>query len=429
MNGTAGLYIHIPFCKSKCAYCDFFSKAKKESLIPSYINALCNEIKTSSKNENLKIDTVFIGGGTPSIIPQKSLEKLCETINSICTPKEFTIEANPDDITEDFLKLCIQSKITRLSVGIQSLCEKSLFTCGRRADSKTCINALSLIKKIWKNENRTFSVDLISALPHETEESFLTGLKTVTDFSPDHISLYDLMLEEGTSLFKTYKNYDEDAAGKMWLLGRDFLTTRGYEQYEVSNFCKKGNECLHNLKYWSQENYIGVGSGATGTVYKKNPDFTGFRKTNTLDIEKYISYWEKTYPEKECSGKSCPKKNCPDKSLQKKNCSPQPCPENKYKVPPCPQNDVLYTSENLDKKTCMLEFFMMGLRLKKGICETDFIERYDENFPKEIKKIFCEWKEKNLAEFSEQNKKSVFSLNEKGLLFLNVLLQQIAEKL
>lgn len=388
---SCGLYIHIPFCKSKCAYCDFFSCTNKEHLIENYIEALCRELFiTVNQNINLTIDTVFIGGGTPSIIPLKVFQKLCTQITSLCSPKEFTVEANPDDITKEFLEFLNNCGVTRLSAGIQSLNEKSLKECKRRADVQTNLNALELIKKHWKN---SFSIDLITALPYETEKTLIHGLNKIIEYEPDHISLYSLMLEEETPLFSTYKNYNSDNADNLWLKGRDFLINRGYSQYEVSNFCKKGKECLHNLKYWKQENYLGAGAGATGTIYKKEEKFTGIRKTNTQNIEKYINFW-----------------NSSDKEISS--------PDTK---------DSVYETEIITEKNCRIEFFMMGLRLMEGVCEKDYELRYNEKFPYAIKDIFYKWNKQKLADISLKNDCMIFSLNNKGILFLNKLLEEIFE--
>lgn len=399
---SCGLYIHIPFCKSKCAYCDFFSCTNKEHLIEKYIEALCKELLFNvNLNKHFTFDTVFIGGGTPSIIPSALLQKLCSCINSLCSPKEFTIEANPDDITEEFLELLNNCKVTRLSVGIQSLNDKALKECKRRADVQTNLNSLELIKKHWKNK---FSIDLITALPHETEETLIRGLQKTIEYKPDHISLYSLMLEEETPLFSTYKNYDSDKADKLWLTGREFLIKNGYNQYEVSNFCRKDNECLHNLKYWQQENYVGLGAGATGTVYKKeNKAFTGLRKTNTQNIEEYINFWNSEKTDSNAIEKS-----------------------HREIISLGEQNQVVET-EIITEQNCRIEFFMMGLRLLKGISEEDYKMRFNEGFSSAVKDIFIKWNKQKFGEISLKNNFMNFSLNQKGILFLNKILQEILE--
>ena len=179
----------------------------------------------------------------------------------------------------------------------------------------------------------------------------------------------------------------------LWLKGRDFLINSGYSQYEVSNFCKKGKECLHNLKYWKQENYLGAGAGATGTIYKKEEKFTGIRKTNTQNIEKYINFW-----------------NSSDKEISS----------------PYTKNSV-YETEIITEKNCRIEFFMMGLRLMEGVCEKDYEMRYNEKFPSAVKDIFYKWNKQNLADISLKNDSMIFSLNKKGILFLNKLLEEIFE--
>lgn len=429
MKEKAGLYIHIPFCKSKCAYCDFFSCTKKENLIEPYINALCNEISFTIKNhESYEVDTVFMGGGTPSIIPFPLIKKLCNLITSLFSPKEFTIEANPDNISEEFLKTLNDSKVTRLSIGIQSLNEKSLKECNRRADLQTNINALELIKKFWR---KNFSVDMISALPFETEKTLKASLEKIIEYKPDHISLYSLMLEEETPLYESYKNYNSDEADKLWLFGRDILLSNGYAQYEVSNFCTTAHECRHNLKYWQQENYFGCGSGATGTIYTKTKDdFYAERRTNTKDVEKYIQFWGDLSGEREnlCTGaenKFYASQNSSTTAnaftaSQNSSATANSFTTTTLATPPCER-------ETVPNKTCQLEFFMMGLRLLKGVNEKDFFARYNKNFPPKIIKIFQSWQNQKLAKITSENGKMKFLLNEEGILFLNKILEEIID--
>ena len=197
---------------------------------------------------------------------------------------------NPDDVTEDLLKNLEECGINRLSCGIQSLNQKSLSFTKRRASLEQNLNALALIQKKWSG---IFSVDLICGLPYETEKSFLDALEEIVLFNPHHISMYSLVVEEETPLGQKILNekipYDYDFADNLWLNAREFLQKNEFIQYEVSNFCKKGFECSHNLVYWNHQDYIGCGSGAVGTIY--DSDGSGKRFSNLWNIDEYKKYW------------------------------------------------------------------------------------------------------------------------------------------
>lgn len=386
MKNINSLYIHIPFCLSKCKYCDFFSIADKKynnSVPENYIKALCNELifrLNQYKPNDLK--TIYIGGGTPSLLTNEQLSEILDTVNKfvhINNFSEITIEINPDDVTEDLLKTYKDCGITRISMGIQSMNEETLDFAGRRASRKNNLQALELIKKHWTGE---LSVDLISALPKENTDSFIKGLTEVVKFSPHHISLYSLTIEDETPFGKMYNSdqleYDWDFADDMWLKGRTFLTQNGYFQYEVSNFSKQNKECKHNLTYWNHENYIGVGSGGTGTVYP-------YRWTNKPDVEEYIKYWLKGDVEKE-------------------------------------KTEII---EEIDLKTEKIEFFMMGLRKLSGINASEYFKYFKENIPEKIIILFSEWQNKGFAQISNLKNDVNYRLNNEGILFLNKFLEEI----
>ena len=391
MNKKAfSLYIHIPFCISKCTYCDFFSiKCNKDTLVPdSYIQALKNEISFRIKEYGSKLcKSVYIGGGTPSLLSIEQFSSLFDYLSGcleFTKNYEFTVEMNPDDITQSLIGFFNNSIVTRISCGIQSLDQKVLEYVKRRAGVKENLSALKILKENWK---KSLSLDLISALPFEKEDSFINNLKTIIDHNPDHISLYSLTLEEETPLgkevFTSKLPYDFDKADSMWLKGKTFLEQNGYAQYEISNFCKKGKECRHNLSYWKHEDYIGAGSGGTGTVYEA--DGSGKRWTNTTDIERYILTWQKDSP----SGSD-------------------------YE-----------TVENIDKKTSIFEYFMMGLRKTSGISAVHFKNIFNQALPSSIIKQFQEWNKKALVSIKKTDGDVIYSLNSQGLLFLNQFLSSM----
>lgn len=376
------LYIHIPFCISKCAYCDFFSRPFS-SVPDAYVSALCNELDFRLKNADAP-ETIYIGGGTPSLLFSEQLQKIISHI-PMDNIREFTVEVNPDDVTEKLLRSFQDAGVTRISCGVQSFNDQVLHFVNRRAKREQVLNALENFEKYWEGE---LSLDLISGLPYETEESFMEGLRKVVDSKANHLSLYSLTIEDETPLGKMVEegiwDYDFEKADSMWLKGRDFLESCGYSQYEVSNFCKDGKYSLHNMAYWDHKSYIGCGSGATGTFYKE--DGTALRWTNTSRLETYISFWNNTA--KKYSG----------------------IPEDK---------------EDLDRETEKFEFFMMGLRTIKGIKEQDFRNVFGESLPENFITLFKDWSKKDLAEVYAEKGGRVFTLGKKGILFLNRFLTEL----
>ena len=261
---------------------------------------------------------------------------------------------------------------------------------------------MKIISNEWKG---IFSLDLISALPLESLESFEKGLKEIIKYNPHHISLYSLTIEEETPLGKQLADglidYDFDFADKMWLLGRKLLEKNGYAQYEVSNFARAGYECKHNLFYWNHKSYFGCGSGATGSLYKS--DGRGFRWTNTEDVESYIQFWG----EKEA------------KSLGKTLKLPLDLP---LKLP---QNE-----EMLSLSDSKFEFFMMGLRKMCGITDLEYKQIFGEELSEKFIELAKEWHDKGLLEIDyELPDKSAgvrYKMNGEGILFLNRFLLELS---
>lgn len=379
------LYIHIPFCRTKCDYCDFFSvPCGNQSVSDFYVESLCNEIAFRAKCYNIEsFSTVYVGGGTPSILSDLQLKKIMQTVFSLSKqkPLEISIEVNPDDVTEELLKSIRDAGFNRLSCGLQAFDQGVLKAVNRRSSLETVRKAVKLIREHWKG---IFSADVIAALPGQTEEVFLNGLSELIEASPHHISMYSLTVEDETPLGKRFlaenEEYDYEAADEMWLKGRVFLEQHGYSQYEVSNFSKPGFECKHNMVYWKLEDYIGCGSGATGTLYKK-----GLRFTNTKNIAEYVDFW----------------KNPSELSL-----APG-------------------ISEEIDFEIQQFEFFMMGLRTLKGVCKETFEERFNKTFPEKAVQLFEKWQAEGKAFIKTENGKNWYGLNKKGILFLNAFLKDL----
>lgn len=278
-----GLYIHIPYCKRKCDYCSFYSLPS--NIAPdNYIDAVVKEIKSYKITEKERVDSVYIGGGTPSLLAGNQLQTLFEAIRDtfILVDPEISIESNPESINEDFLNSCKSLGVNRISLGIQSLDDFSLASIGRLHDRKKAIEGLVLCKKYFDNVN----ADYMLGLPFQNMESIEKDINLLCDIGVTHLSVYSLILEEGTPL---YDKYNE---GKVILASDDtqvdyynntlkILSSRGFERYEISNFSKKGYECRHNLNCWRLEEYIGIGPSAH-SFYK------GKRFFNSSDLDGYI---------------------------------------------------------------------------------------------------------------------------------------------
>lgn len=398
MNTPISLYIHIPFCLSKCYYCDFFSipveKCCKSIIPDNYIEALCAEIEFRIKNyKNNICKSIYIGGGTPSLLNSNQISRICNTLFGLIKKTddfEFSFEVNPDDVSKNLLNTLEQNGINRISCGIQSLNESSLKNVKRRAGVKENISALECFSKFWQYE---LSLDLICGLPMENHETFIDGVKKIIEYNPDHISMYSLTIEEETPLGKMVEqgqiDYDYVKADEVWLESKEILEKNGYLQYEVSNFCKNGKECKHNLTYWKHEGYLGFGSGGTGTVY--NSDGTGTRWTNSTDIQEYIRFWTN--------------KNL-DSNIKSFNDLPQ-------------------NTEVVELEDSIFEYFMMGLRKLSGISDEDFFAKFNFEMPVKYKMIFEKWKKNGLAEIIPSNKGFCYRLNNKGLLLLNRFLEEL----
>lgn len=276
-NKKLGLYIHIPFCEKKCSYCDFNSYENNSQLYEAYINAIIwqlNQYKLSL--DDYVVDTIYIGGGTPSILPHKLLKKLIKAIKESCTISkmvEFTMEVNPASGLKKTLKKIKKYGVNRLSIGLQSADDTELSSLGRihnLSDFETCYNTA---RQLGFNN---ISIDLMFSLPNQSLESFRKSLNYVISKNPEHISVYSLKVEENTPFYQikdTLNLPDEDTDREMYELCVNKLSNDGYEQYEISNFAKAGYQSAHNLKYWNCQEYLGLGSGAHSYFTNKRFSF------------------------------------------------------------------------------------------------------------------------------------------------------------
>ena len=329
------LYIHIPFCVKKCAYCDFLSGPAGEKEKEEYVKMLVDEIRNCPDTvQNYRVISIFFGGGTPSLLTGEQIGRLMDTVREIFTldeDAEITMEMNPGTVTEEKLRKYRQAGVNRLSIGLQSVNDEELRLLGRIHTYEEFREAYHLARA---NGFSNINVDLISAIPGQTVESWRRTLEQVMALSPEHISAYSLILEEGTTFYKKYvedeakegpKLPDEDAEREMYHRTREFLKDRGYERYEISNYARPGMECRHNLGYWTGVSYLGLGLGASSYV-------NGCRFCNERDLGIYLG--EK-----------------PGKRLDQ---------------------------EILTKKDMEEEFFYVGLRLVQGVSLKEFEERFGE---------------------------------------------------
>ncbi len=337
-----GLYIHIPFCKQKCNYCDFYSRPCEST--EEYVSALCEHIKKEAPlYKNHEITTIFIGGGTPSLLDEREIEKLCKAIKSnlnLAPRVEFSIEANPGTLTKKKLQAYINNGINRISIGLQSANEEELRTLGRIHTTKDFEKSITLAKEVGFE---SINVDIMYALPSQSLENLAKTIDYVSKLNPDHISAYCLKIEEGTPFYKQKESLDlpsEEVEYQMYMYLCSELEEKGYKQYEISNFSKPGKECVHNLTYWLSKEYVGFGPSA-------HSYFNGKRYYYENDTEKY-------------------KKDA-------------------LRVDFCPQK--LYEEESEIEQGSMDEYVMLRLRLSRGIDLLEFKSKFNIDLEKAYPKI------------------------------------------
>ena len=282
-----GIYIHVPFCRSKCQYCDFYSlTSKKDCDFDGYLEAICAHIKEAGpQTPNHIVDTVYFGGGTPSYLGAEGMAAILTAVRKsfdVSPNAEITFEANPDSVTDRLLRRLRSEGFNRVSLGIQCDNDDILKKLGR---PHTYEEAVQAVKKIRKHRFHNLSVDLMYGLPSQRIQDWEKTLRNVLRLKPDHISCYGLKVEEGTPLYECrdfYNLADDDTQADMYLKAVEVLKEFGYRQYEISNFCKKGQVSRHNLKYWTGGEYLGFGPDASS-------DFGGSRFSIVRDLQAYIN--------------------------------------------------------------------------------------------------------------------------------------------
>ena len=360
-----GIYIHIPFCVKKCNYCDFASYPQKMSLQDEYINALIKEMELCKGTE---ADTVYIGGGTPSVLSMENTRRLLEAINdifSLAQDTEFTVEVNPKTIDSQKAQLYKKLGVNRISIGSQSFINDELKTLGRIHTAEDTVETYELLREAGF-EN--ISLDLMYALPGQTMESLGTSLERLLSLNPNHISCYGLKIEDGTPFGTMLQKgelteADEDTFADMYDFIRKELCKGGYNHYEISNFAKKGYESRHNTKYWNCEEYLGIGPSAHSFMGDKRFFFE-------RDINSFINRENAVY---DCSGG--------------------------------------------DRD----EYIMLRLRLSDGIIFEDYKNRFGEDFPAEIIKKADRFVKDGLLRLTE----TALSLTPDGFLISNYIISEL----
>ena len=350
MSRPLALYIHIPFCETKCPYCDFNTYSGIEVLIPSYMEALCRETELWGRLfSRPPVRTVFLGGGTPSYMPVEEIGKVLDTVRDafdLDPAAEITLEANPDDCTEARVEVYPALGINRVSLGVQSLDDRLLEMLGRR---HTAVQAIDAYRTVTSAGFDNVSIDLMYGLPDQTIEDWRSTLEAASEMGPPHISLYCLTLEGGTPMERSVASGempDPDLAADMYLLAEETMARQGYRHYEISNWARPGFESRHNLVYWRNEPYLGVGPGAHSYV-------DGVRFWNLNSPREYVRIVRELAPPQALDGR--------------------PLAE------PVDAMAVVERSETIGRRLEMAETLMMGLRLDTGVALDEFVARFGES--------------------------------------------------
>jgi oxygen-independent coproporphyrinogen III oxidase len=285
MSGDIALYLHMPFCRRKCCYCSFTSFEQRETDIPLYVDTLIKELAIRSRGE--AVSTIFIGGGTPSLVLAPEMEKLFSAVQrlfNVIPAAEITMEANPGTIDEDYLNALRRMGVNRLSLGVQSFNDEELAMLGRIHTAAQAKEAVFMARRAGFDN---LNLDLIYGLPGQTRESWIPTLEAALELEPEHLSLYALTLEEDTPLQLIINQgglpyTDPDLNADHYEIAEGLLAAQGYIHYEISNWAKPGKQCRHNLVYWRNLPYLGAGAAAHSCL-------NGHRLANTSDLDKYLA--------------------------------------------------------------------------------------------------------------------------------------------
>ena len=330
------LYIHIPFCVKKCHYCDFLSAPCKEETRQEYVETLCMEIVQRAKlYKDRIVDTIFFGGGTPSLLSAGQMGKIMDVIRQefrVLPEAEISMEVNPGTVTKEKLEAYQKCGVNRLSIGLQSANNEELKVLGR-------IHTWEVFENTWKQVRdlgfSNVNIDLMSALPGQTLESYENTLRKVLALKPEHISAYSLIIEEGTQFYEWFGEDssqlpDEITDRRMYEMTRTLLEEHGYYRYEISNYALEGYECKHNIGYWKRKEYLGLGLGAASLI-------SNVRSSNVSELEEYLNLGRK-----------------------------------------------IENIEELSIKDQMEEFMFLGLRMMEGVS----VQEFETQFGKPLKEVY-----------------------------------------
>jgi len=341
------IYIHIPFCLRKCHYCSFYSERFASELKNKFVSYLIKEISLFKEKFKIKPLTIYFGGGTPSLLDVSDIQKIISQFD-LAQIQEITLESNPKNITAKYIQKLSETPINRISLGAQSFIDSELNLLGRLHNSEQISRAFELLRN-QRFEN--ISLDLIYGLPNQKMQDVLFSLEKVIELDPEHVSLYCLSLEDSVPLYsKKHLIPEDEVIADFYDLIRTRLISSGFEQYEISNFAKRGFESKHNLCYWSDKYYLGFGPSAAGY-------FENFRYTNPADLEEYFRQIE--------------------------------------------TSEVFKNFGSLSESDHEKEFIFLSLRKTKGMNLKEFQSKFDENFLKKYEKIIAKYIKNKYLEINE----------------------------
>ncbi|SFP52192.1 oxygen-independent coproporphyrinogen-3 oxidase [Ruminobacter amylophilus] len=371
-----GLYIHIPFCIRKCPYCDFFSeKISSKEIVDKYVEALIHELSLYSElTSNRLVETIYIGGGTPTLFSPKKIDQILNAVNkffTISADAEISMEANPGTVSSDDIRNYREIGINRLSIGIQSLNDKFLKILHRIHTRKEAIKVAETVSKYYDN----FNLDLMHSLPGQTYADAINDLKELISLNPRHISWYQLTIEEGTAYAESIPSLpDEDVIDSIYIEGYDLLKSSGYHHYEVSAFAQKEYQCKHNVNYWTFGDYLGAGAGAHSKLTINNKIRRQSRIENTCT---YINNLLENQPQ-----------------------------------------EIYLSNEIIPEQNIPFEYFLNRLRLFTPLSINEY-ENYTGLSFNNIRYLFEKYSEDNLVTIE----KDKITITEKGQLFINQMLE------
>ena len=362
-SNPISLYVHLPFCRSKCPYCDFFSvPCDRNEDMERVVDGILEELAWFGQRlRPSAVPTVYVGGGTPSLLPGRSLERLLVGIRAFASrPAEWTVEANPESLSVAFLETCAQQGVDRLSLGVQSTRDRLLRVLGRPGDEAANRLALERIRSAWRLR---LNLDFLVGVPGQNRGDLFRDLREAREAGAGHVSLYALTPPPGTALAEAVQ---EDARDELWLAGFEQLEGQGYRNYEVANFARPGQECLHNLRYWRLEPYLGVGPGAVSTLPGAGGEV--IRLYHPENIPAYLA-----------------------------------------------GNPWGLRQERIRPKEFLLETLMMGFRLRSGIEAVEFSRRFGRPLPDLLPGVWQGWAERGFL----RNDPAAYAFTDQGRLLLN----------